>query len=252
MRMLFAVCLSLSIACSSSNVQAETIDLNLKEDELAITFLPLPDGEAAFLHTADGHHYLINTGTRKSRPLILSYMKKFGIDQLSGVIITEKQEEVDSFIVRLKSGYDLRHVYGEYMRVGEVRQLQPGLELKILYNGSGQKEGIDFSLKHFHSQFLWMSSASKQAEKSLLKEELKDINIVKIPNFAQNDSMSYRLLKHIDPQTALIFTKKESLPASELMEMLHQMWIDVYYTKQHGLVMIKFNKIGYEVFTITD
>ncbi|WP_338749620.1 hypothetical protein [Bacillus sp. FJAT-52991] len=250
MRMLFAVCLSIFILLNGSYAKAETIDLNLKENEFAITFLPLPDGEAAFLHTADGHHYLINTGTKESRPLIFSYMKKFAIHKLSGLVITEKQEKVASFIGRLKKDYRLQHVYGKEMRAGEVKQLQPGLELKILHNGIKQKEGIDFSIKHFDSRFLWMSSTSMKAEKSLLKEELKDINIVKTPNFAQDDSMSYSLLTHIDPQTAIIFKKREVLPGAELMEMLHQLWIDIYYTKKHGLVMIKFNQVGYEVLTI--
>ncbi|WP_100402481.1 hypothetical protein [Bacillus sp. FJAT-42315] len=250
MRMLFAVCLLICTLLNSSYVAAETIDLNLKENELAITFLPLSDGEAAFLHTADGQHYLINTGTKESRPQIFSYMKKFAINQLSGLVITETQEELPPFIAQLKKDYQLSRIYGADMQVGEVKQLQPGLELEILYNGIKQKEGIDFSIKHFDSRFLWLSSASTRAEKRLLKEELKDINIVKTPNFGQNDSMSYSLLTHIDPQTAIIFTKKESLPGGELMEMLHQMWIDVYYTKQHGLIMIKCNKIGYEVLTI--
>ncbi|MGM7635355.1 hypothetical protein [Bacillus sp. Hm123] len=252
MRMLFAVCLSICILLNSFYVVAETIDLNLKENELAMTFLPLSDGEAAFLHTADGQHYLINTGTKESRSQIFSYMKKFSIDKLSGLVITERQEELAPFIARLKKEYQLSQVYGTDMKADEMKQLQPGVELEILYNGIKWKEGIDFSIKYFDSRFLWLSSASVRAEKHLLKEELKDINIVKTPKFARNDSMSYSLLTHIDPQTAIIFTKKENLPGGELMEMLHQMWIDIYYTKQHGLIMIKYNKVGYEVLTISD
>ncbi|WP_100331392.1 ComEC/Rec2 family competence protein [Bacillus xiapuensis] len=266
MRILFALSFSIAIWLCSSETSASTIDLHLKEGEFALSFLPLSDGEAAIIHTANGRHYLINTGTKDSRSSILAYLRKFKMDRLSGLILTDQQEGASDFIHKLNKFYQLKRVYSvhgkdelsksklyyEGWKAGDVKELAPGIRLTVLYSGRSAREGMDFSIKHHDSRFLWMSSASKKSERSLLKEELKDINIVKVPGHGGSSSLSYNLLTHMDPQTAVIFKQKGKKPEDDFLELLHQLWIDVFYTDQHGLITIKFTQLGYEVLTFSE
>lgn len=246
---------------------ASVIHLNLEEEEFALSFLPLSDGEAAFLHTADGRHFLINTGHPDSEAEILQYMDRFRISKLDGLILTEKKYWRTSFIKELMTKRKLKKVFTswplparwrhsrlahEQWKEGKIQEIGRDVRIQVLHNGRGKNEGLDFSIKYYDSRFLWMSSASKPAEKALLSHSLKDSNIIKVPNFGEARSLSRDLLMHIDPQTAILFKQKAGHPDEKLMETLHQMWIDVYYTDQHGLLIIKFTKAGYELFTFPD
>jgi len=49
---------------------------------------------------------------------------------------------------------------------------------------------------------------------------------------------------------AIIFKSNSIKPDPDLVEMLHEAWIDVYFTKQHGTVTIKLTDSNYDVITI--
>lgn len=246
---------------------ASVIHLHLEEEEFALSFLPLSDGEAAFLHTSDGRHFLINTGHKGTGAEIFQYMNRFQIQELAGLIITEKKYWRESFIEELMKKRKLKKVFTgwalpanwhgsrlthEKWQAGDLREISPGVRVSVLHNGLEKNEGLDFSIRHYGSRLLWLSSASKLAEKKMLALPLKDSNILKIPKFGEQDSLSNDLLIHIDPQAAVLFKQKANYPDERLMEMLHEMWIDVYYTGQHGILIIKFTKGGYELFSLPD
>ncbi|HZG72102.1 MAG TPA: hypothetical protein VEY51_11270 [Chondromyces sp.] len=260
MRVLFLCLLFISL-WNPYQAKAAKIDLNLMANDFALTFLPLENGEAAFLHLGDGRHYLINTGTRKEEKNILKFMDHLQIDSLDGLILTEEQYAREDFIDKLIHLYGLSTIYAgtlaydkvkqlpqaEHLRKGMKVVLTPELRMQVIYDGIHLDEGMDFTLTAKKKKFLWRSSSTVYSEQRLLHEKLKDVNILKLPKYALKNSLSYSLLEHIDPQTAIIFKCKDKMPDADLMEVLHQMWIDVYYTEQHGLVIIKFSGGNYEV-----
>ncbi|MBM7647964.1 beta-lactamase superfamily II metal-dependent hydrolase [Bacillus ectoiniformans] len=239
-------------------VQAESIDLNLDEGEFALAFFPLTSGEAALLQTADGLNYLINSGEAGSADEIVYYLNYFQVDTLDGFIKTDRSEMPEKLTQILQNRYEVKKVFGKSIggkeedewRAGTTISLNPFIELSVLTNGTGKNEGMDFSIQHFNNRFFWMTSNSFKAEIKLLKQPLRNINIIKIPDYGQKNSVSYNLLTHIDPQTAIIFQHEQKVPDKKFMEMLHRMWIDSYYSGQHGIIAIKFHKLGYEVITI--
>ncbi|KKB38384.1 ComEC/Rec2 family competence protein [Bacillus thermotolerans] len=248
-------------------VYASAIDLRLDKDEIAISFLPLSDGEAALLQTGNGGQFLINTGEKNSRKEIFYYMAKLQIRQLDGLIVTEKKYWHEMFIEQLADNRGLKKVITawpvdeekrdsrlayERWVPGEIYDLGSEASLQPLYYGEGDDEGLDFSIRHRQSRFLWMSSASSLSEQEMLAQSLKDSNILKLPQFGKKDSLSYNLLTHIDPQSAILFKSKVDYPDDELLEVLHQTWIDVYYTDQQGLIIIKFTRDGYSILTIPE
>ncbi|OCA92778.1 hypothetical protein [Pseudobacillus wudalianchiensis] len=266
MRIVLAIVVSM-LFVSPMYAAASVIHLHLEEEEFALSFLPLSDGEAAFLHTADGQHFLINTGHKGTEAEIFQYMNSFQIHELDGLIITERRYWRESFIEELRRKRKLKKIFTgwplparsrgsrfihEKWQEGDLREISPGVRVSVLYSGLRKNEGLDFSIRHYDSRLLWLSSASRSSEKKLLALPLRDSNIVKIPQFGKHDSLSNNLLTHIDPQTAVLFKQKAAYPDERLMELLHEMWIDIYYTGQHGILIVKFTKEGYELFSLPD
>ncbi|MCA1320712.1 hypothetical protein LC085_12395 [Bacillus tianshenii] len=71
----------------------EKIDLQLDEEEIAFTFLDLPNGECTIIQTSEGENILINTGSPESEDELLHYLKIYGIDEISDLIITSPDSE---------------------------------------------------------------------------------------------------------------------------------------------------------------
>lgn len=82
-----------------------------------------------------------------------------------------------------------------------------------------------------------------------MKLELKDVNVLKVAQFAVRNHLSMPLLKRIDPQAAIIFHKEGAQPNQRLLEKLYQLWIDIYQVHQIGVVMMKCNLSRYEIIT---
>jgi beta-lactamase superfamily II metal-dependent hydrolase len=83
-----------------------------------------------------------------------------------------------------------------------------------------------------------------------MKKKLSNVNIVKLPAFGGNGSISEEMIKHLDPQIAILFYRPSIKHDSDLFRLLNDAWVDVYYTRKHGTVTIKFTDVNYELFTI--
>ncbi|WJV28237.1 hypothetical protein QTG56_14055 [Rossellomorea sp. AcN35-11] len=163
-----------------------------------------------------------------------------------------KKYSIEQIIVgqSLENAIPDNDAYNIYtLRDNQSYSLSKELALNVIHEGSGDGEGLDFSITFFHHRFLWLSSQSAHSEEVLMTKPLKNVNIVKIPLHSKAENISHRLLKHIDPQTALLYRSKERLLNGEMLEAINEAWIDLYLTGQHGLISIKLNKRNYEVLT---
>ncbi|WP_113928627.1 hypothetical protein [Bacillus sp. P14.5] len=68
------------------------VDLKLKPDEFALTFLPFEKGEVAIIHLPDEVNYLINTGEINQSESLFSTLDKYGIKKINGILITDIKE----------------------------------------------------------------------------------------------------------------------------------------------------------------
>lgn len=250
----------------SAPVEVEGVDVNLKRNELAFTFLAISDGEAALIQHANGENVLMNTGGKGTLKEIERLLALFHVKELSTVILTNsEQENLDQLIQK----YNVRRILtGEAghkvltetsiptdvkvqsSKQGDLLKLMPGLSAEVIFDGNEENEGTDISFQFFHHQIFYVSSASHNAEQAFLGEPLRNVNIVKLPLFAAKGSFSDLLIEHLDPQLAVIFQSSTIKPDPDLVEMLHEAWIDVYFTKQHGTVTIKLTESTYDVITI--
>ncbi|MFI8688409.1 hypothetical protein [Rossellomorea sp. NPDC077527] len=266
MRVILSVVLSSLLVCSNAyGMKVPKVDLRVSQEEYAISFLPVQIGEVAVLHLASGNHYLVNTGSFKERNQLYYYFNQMHINNIKGLIITEKSEVDSVMIAELVKKFGIEEiVVGKSLEPSMPKQVSgiihtiqeeesytfsDDLVMRAVHEGNERREGLDFSITFFHHHFLWLSSQSSHSEEVLMSKPLKNVNIVKIPVHSKSESISHRLLEHVDPQTAILYRSKERLLNGDMLEAINEAWIDLYLTGQHGLISVKFNKRNYEVLT---
>ncbi|KON87263.1 ATP-dependent DNA helicase [Sporosarcina globispora] len=250
-------------------VKVESINLKLKSDELAFTFFSLSDGEASLIHHGNEEKVLINTGGPGTEEELKKLLELYGVNQISAIILTDKELYNMSSLKWLIDDFGVKEVIAGDSAVSELKDensisklnlhawnqdfkqdLFPGLQTEVLFAGNGPGEGTDISFTFARHRILFMNSTSPQAKASLMEKDLSNVNIVKLPAFGRNDSISEEMIKHLDPQIAILFYNPGIKPGSDLFGLLNDAWVDVYYTRKHGTVTIKFTDINYELFTI--
>jgi competence protein ComEC len=255
------------IESPSAPVEVEGVDVNLKRNELAFTFFSLSDGEAALIQHANGENILVNTGGQETIQELERLLALFHVQTLSTVILTStdnvqnlKQVIQKYNVQQLVTGESAKQKLAGVIltnnmewvvwKQGEIHHLMPGLSAEVVHDGMEKNEATDISFQFFHHQIFYVSSSSHSSEQTFLDKHLKNVNIVKLPSYAAKGSFSDLLIEHLDPQLAVIFKSKSVKPDPDLLEMLHEAWIDVYFTKQHGTVTIKLTDSNYDVITI--
>ncbi len=251
----------------SAPVEVEGVDVNLKRNELAFTFFSLTDGEAALVQHPNGENILVNTGGKETVKELERLLTLFHVKTISTVILTSeegkanleeliKKYKVNQIVTGASANQSLAEnaitagVKVSAWEQGDLQKLMPGLTAEVVYDGRGENEGTDISFQFYHHQILYVSSASHKSEQAFLGKPLKNVNILKLPQYAAKGSFSDLLIEHLDPQLAIIFKSNLIKPDPDLVEMLHEAWIDVYFTKQHGTVTIKLTDSNYDVITI--
>jgi competence protein ComEC len=251
----------------SAPVEVEGVDVNLKRDELAFTFLALSDGESALIQYAGGENILVNTGGKGTMKELERLLTLFHVKNLNTVVLTSSKglENLPEIIEKYKvrkivtgnaGGHALTGIEFpvglkvEIWKQGDLQKVLPGLTAEVIYDGREENEGTDISFQFFHHQIFYISSDSLKFEQAFLREPLKNVNVIKLPAYGARGSISDLLIEHIDPELAVMFASNSTKPDPDLVEMLHEAWIDVYFTKQHGTVTIKFTDSTYDVITI--
>ncbi|WP_210365445.1 ATP-dependent DNA helicase [Bacillus sp. REN3] len=269
MKLLFAIMAVLNwyyipYESPSSPVEVEGVEVNLKRNELAFTFFSLSDGEAALIQHGNGENILLNTGGEDTFHELERLLSLFRVSSISSVLITSRDglSNLEQVIRKYKVGNILvgKSVQNlikadlpaeiKSWKQGDIEEILPSLIAELVYEGGEEKEGSDISFQFFHQHIFYISSASRKAEQQFLSRPLKNVNIVKLPQYGERDSFSDLLIEHLDPQLAILFHSNEIKPDPDLLEMLHEAWIDVYSTRQHGTVTIKFTDSNYDVITI--
>lgn len=251
--------------------EVESIDLNLKEHEIAVSFLSLSNGEATLIQNGHGENILLNTGHRDTEGELKRLLKLYKVDRISTIILTSDEDEYVGNVHMLTEDYDVKQVITskgisekvvdlqsahrktqdiQLWTQGTKQMLFNNLVAEVLFIGESEEE-LDLSFTYKNERFLILTSMMKASNDHLLKQDLSNVSIVKIPGFGKKDSISRNLLKHLDPQLAVIFQKAQKGPHEDILKLLQEMWLDVHYTKMHGILTIKMTPTNYEIISIT-
>ncbi|WP_417900037.1 hypothetical protein ABN702_07170 [Bacillus haimaensis] len=245
----------------------ENIDLKLDEEEIAFTFLDLPNGESTIIQNSEGENILINTGAPESEDELQHYLKIYGVDEISGLIITSPDVEytgnlkylLDNFtidkVILPRSMSDARlDIETDWWEKGTKSELVEDLNVQVLNEDYSKKKhlGMDLLFEFNETHLLYMTSADKEVENRLLQQHnLSVVNIIKVGDFGNDTGTSKKFLKACDPQTAVVFHKETTEGKSQVLERLQETWLDLYLTSQKGNITIKMQKGDYHVFTLT-
>jgi len=254
---------------TSENVRTniEKINVKLSEDEIAITFLDLSNGEASLIHIPNGEFFLVNTGGNGTKEELKEYLEVYEVKKLTGIIITKQDILYTSNLDWLIQQFsDVQIIQGahnkqEYSKNNIVKwenqktyKLSSLLAAEVIHEDqiSEKSLGMDVLFRFGNHQVLFMTSANSELEHQMLSNKVLPItNILKVPEFGHAKGSGEKFVNHVNPQIAIIFHKKGSLPSSDVLERLNSSWIDIYYTKQFGSVTIKCTQTDYEVFPIS-
>lgn len=248
-------------------VHVAKVNLKLSNNEIAITFLALSNGEATLIQHAEAGNVLINTGGPGTKDELKQLFNMYNITDLRSIVITNDRPEYKHNLEWIAKNYKVDEVFVgnkapsyvekldvpkiTFINKGDHLELLPHLMIHILHVQRPHYE-IDMSLKYGDNRVLYMTTANSTIEKAIAKKELKDVNvnILKVADFASNIGTSQLLLDSIDPQVAIIFKKKGTLPSKDVLERLNDMWTDIYQTNRYGNVSIKFSPSQYDIITI--
>jgi beta-lactamase superfamily II metal-dependent hydrolase len=256
---------SIGSASSFEYGNVESIDLNLKDHEIAVTFLGLDDGEATLIQGSTGENILVNTGGEETSEELREVLGTYGVKEISTIIITDTQNLFVDELKQIISQYKVRQlistpeIANELSGITEVeivpwkegttQILFPDLSAEVLFAGREKNEGIDFTLQFFKHRLFLMTSSSQRVEEKLLTKNLDDVTIFKVPNWAKEDSLSEKLIQYVNPQISILFESEEHQPDPDIIYDLQDTWSEVFFTKKHGTITIKFTENNYEVFT---
>lgn len=261
-----------SIGYASTDVKGnvESIDLNLKDHEIAVTFLGLSDGEATLIQGSNGENILVNAGVKETSKELEEMLQLYGVKEILALVITNSQNLDIDHLKTLFSKYKIKELISTpeisaqlsnrddinkeievvAWEEGMTKNLLPDLVAEVLYAGKGENEGLDFTLQFFKHRIFLMTSFSHRVEGELLNKNLDDINVFKVPNWAREDSLSEKLIQYVNPQISILFESENHQPDPNIIHDLQDTWSEVFFTKRHGTVTIKFTETNYEVFTI--
>lgn len=253
----------------SSNI--ENIDLNIKDHEIAVTFLGLSAGESTLIQGPNGENILVNAGGKETEAELEGWLYLYDVKEISKLILTN-DEQVPAYqhINRLITKYSIKEIVTTPALKDELTKnldltsratviswvegtketILPEMTAEVQFVGKKPNEGMDLTLQFFDHRIFLMTSFTPLAEETLLKKNLENINVFKIPNCAKEDSLSEKLIQYLNPEISILFAAEQDEPDSDILVDLHEIWSEVYFTKRHGTVTIKFTDSNYEVHTI--
>lgn len=266
---IFFQMVSIGYAATEVIGNVESIDLKLKDHEIAVTFFGLSDGEATLIQGSNGENILINAGGKETGKELEEMLKLYEINDILALVITNSQnlhvDQLKPLITKysikelittpeiaeqVRNTTDFNHIDVIVWEEGTSKVLLPDLTADVLYAGKGENEGLDFTLQFFKHRLFLMTSFSHRVEGILLNKNLDDINVFKVPNWAMEDSLSEKLIQYVNPQISILFESEGHQPDPDIIHDLQDTWSEVFFTKLHGTVTIKFTETNYEVFTI--
>lgn len=260
-----------SLISKAENVidsQVENIDLHLKENEAALTFFDLSEGEAILLQAANGKNILFNMGGKGTKAELERWLKLYDVKEISTLFLTNLEVTSLEKLEKLVTAHNIKeiittsdisaqvinegtlnHIRILTWRTGVKEEILPELTAEVEFVGNGLNEGMDLKLQFFNHTIFLMNSNSSRAVQILMQKNLKNINVFKIPNTNMNDSLSEQLIQYLNPEISILLEGEDS-PDSKILRDLNETWSEVYFTKKHGTVTVKLTEKNYEVITI--
>src|SRR3954452_20250982 len=110
MTAIFVQLTSFGSASSIEYGNVESIDLNLKDHEIAVTFLGLSDGEATLIQGSNGENILVNMGGEETNEELGEALNTYGVKEISTLVITNHQNLFVDQLTQIVKEYKVKQL----------------------------------------------------------------------------------------------------------------------------------------------
>lgn len=250
----------------------ETEKRELGEGEMLVSFFPLSVGEATLIQFFNRDTYLIDTGSEESSEELIFLLHQHGVQKIKGIFLINVCEEHIGGLKMLMDQFEVESIllpeltYSTYLlsipshitihqlSANDEWALYPNVKITVMgpsepLSLSPQVNSLVFQLHHQDIQFLFTGDIDLNMEERLIHQFHLSSEILKVSDFGSNFASSPSFIKAVDPHIGIIFSNNPEMynVSDDVLERLHESWIDVYIPKKHGEVQIFSNGIDYEV-----
>lgn len=230
--------------------------------EIAVHFLAISQGESTLIQGTDGFTMLVDAGSAKSGSELADLLEQNHILKIDALVLTGDMDHhvggadkilerfpVDQVLVpKLIKETILREIHIPVRKLETIQEGQtlewPQFKMRILHPAeplslSPQANSLVFQLIHGDVKFLFTSDINEAAENELLQKYNVKSQILKVSDSGSNQASSPAFLEKVDAHAAIIFKNQTVAEGvDEVVERLHETWIDIYQTKNHGTISI--------------
>lgn len=241
-----------------------------RDSDLKITMLDVGQGEAIIIKTPQNNGILLDCGNEKYDPaknIIIPTLVKAGIQDLDYLILTHEHKDHNSGFKTLINNYRIKTIIGDIpqgltvnsrnitcLRVTQNAEYKlDGVILKACYVASKDRDisindtSAVYLLEYNKFKILFTGDADNTAEKYLIKNlQAADVDVLKVAHHGSKTSTSYKFLKYLKPEVALISVgenNKYNLPNQDTLARLED-FSKIYRTDRDGAIEITVAKNG--------
>lgn len=247
------------------------------QKNLWIEFIDVGQGDSILIRSK-GANYLMDTGgsldenNRIGKYITASYLKKTGVKRLDGIFISHFHSDHFAGLRDVIDEIDTRVIfiadrdYEDYLkgvnkkivglRRGDVLKLKDGIEIKIfnpgkkLYKDNENNNSLVVLMAYGGRSLLLTGDMEEEVEGELLAyEELKGIDIIKVPHHGSKSSSSLSFLKHTRPKISVIQAGRSNLyghPHREVVDNYGSIGSRLLSTKDEGLIRVNLKTLEIE------
>ncbi len=276
---LLAMMLS-TAGCMSNNkdlvaaVQPNSAELSEKQDfhGMTVQFLAISEGEATLITFSQGYTLLIDAGSAKSGDEVADFLEQNHVKKIDLLVLTGDMDEHIGGANEILSQFPVEQVMLPAaiketitdevqapmrsvlaVEEGEAYPLPQEAKIRILHPGdplslTPQANSLVLQLIHGNIKWLFTSDITEEVEHELMEKYNLKSQFLKVSDSASNLASSPQFLKKVDPHAAVIFSDDEKVIGfDEVLERLHETWIDVYQTKNHGTIRVLSDSKDYRI-----
>lgn len=246
------------------------IGLNFKDD-IEIDFIDVGQGDGILIKTQD-RNFLMDTGGSLfsnfdiGKNITLPYLKKQGLFNLDGVIITHFDEDHSQGLKAIMEEIRIDNLLCSYLPNEDLIKIleSKGIPLKLLKKGdyikldnnttleiiwplnnedklSSNNRSLVSILDYKGYKILFTGDMEREVE-LILKDSLSKVDIFKVPHHGSSTSSSMELLDLVKPQESIISVGRNnsySHPNEDVLERLESIDSKIYRTDRMGMIRIK-------------
>jgi len=252
----------------------------MTDEKLIINFIDVGQGDCSLIRSKDKNILVDCGGTILSdfdigANTVLPYLRKQGIKKLNAVFISHFHEDHCEGLLSLMGNININNIFIGYIPVDnelydsiefmankysipitilskdDTIELNKNISIKVISQANNADNlnknnennlSLVLLLEAYNKKVLFTGDIEKDAENNLIRENyINDIDVIKVPHHGSKTSSTLSLIKHFEPEFAIIQVGKNSFghPSQEVIERYQNNNVKVYRNDLSGMITVK-------------